>query len=96
MNISNWKSKLLSKAAMDVTSVLRHQLQTLEETRKISQMIPPLQHSSEDASSWLRTVFESVRSSSAIGEDLLNMKENVEVLTRLALGIVVNLTPIAR
>ena len=88
-NISNWKSQLLSKAATDVTSVLHHQLQTLEETKRISQIVPVLQQSSDEASALLKTVLESLRSSSAVGEDLFNMKENVEVLTRLALGMVI-------
>lgn len=84
--ISEKSSQLLSKAAGDVTSTLRSQLRTLEETRKISQAIPALQHSTQEASTWIKAILESVKSFPATGEDIFNIKENVETLKRLALG----------
>ena len=84
--ISEKSSQLLTKAAGDVTSTLRSQLRTLEETRKISQAIPGLQHSTQEASTWIKAILESVESFPATGEDIFNIKENVETLKRLALG----------
>ena len=65
---------------------LRSQLRTLEETRKVAQVIPSLQQSTQEASTWIRTILESVKSFPATGEDIFNIKENVETLKRLALG----------
>lgn len=84
--ITKYSSQLLSKAAGQVSSTLRSQLQILEETRKISQAFPALQQGTQEASTYIKAILESVKSFPATGEDIFNIKENVETLKRLALG----------
>lgn len=79
-------SQLLTNTAGDVVSILRSQLQTLEETKKISKAIPILQGGAQEASICINAVLDSVRLFSSTNEDIFNVKENVETLTRLALG----------
>ena len=79
-------SQLLSKAAGDVSSILHSQLQTLEETKKISQAVPALQQGTQEASTWIKVILESVKSFPNASEDIFNIKENVQTLKRLALG----------
>ena len=84
--VSEASSHLLSKTAGDVSSTLHSQLRTLEETRKVAQVVPALQQSTQQASTWIKTILESVKSFPATSEDIFNIKENVETLKRLALG----------
>lgn len=84
--VSKISSQLLSKAAGDVTSTLRSQLRTLDETRKISQAIPALQQGTQEASTFIKAILESVKCFPATSLDIFNIKENVETLKRLALG----------
>lgn len=79
-------SQLLSKAADNVASVLTTHLKTLEETKKISQAVPVLQQSTQEASTWIKGILEYVKSFPAAQEDILDIKENVETLKRLVLG----------
>ncbi len=78
--------RLLSGAAVDVASVLNLQLKTLEENKKISQAIPSLQQSTQETLIWMRGVLEFVNAIPAAKEDIVHIKENVNVLTRLVLG----------
>lgn len=84
--LTDVSSRLLSRAAADVTSVLTLQLETLEETKKISQAIPSLQQSTQEALIWMKGILESVNAIPAAQEDIFHIKENVETLQRLALG----------
>ena len=79
-------SQLLSQAASDVTSILRMQLRTLDETRKLAQIVPTLQRSSEEALDWIKAIIDTISTLSNETGDVFNIKENVETLTRLALG----------
>ncbi len=84
-------STLLTNTAGDVVSVLRFQLQTLEETKKIAQVVPILQRGAQEASTCIKVVLDSVALFSNTGEDMFNVKENVETLKRLALGNLCNI-----
>ena len=84
---SNRLNQLLTNTTGDVVSILRSQLQTLEETKKISQAVPILQRGAQEASTCLEVVLDSITLFSSTSEDIFNVKENVETLTRLALGI---------
>lgn len=86
-------STLLTNTAGDVVSVLRSQLQTLEETKKIAQVVPILQRGAQEASTCIEVVLDSVALFSNTGEDMFNVKENVETLKRLALGNLCNINP---
>ena len=84
--VSETSSHLLSKTAGDVSSTLCSQLRTLEETRKVAQAIPALLQGTQEASTLIKTILESVKSFPTTSEDIFNIKENVETLKRLALG----------
>ena len=79
-------SELLSQTTGDLTSVLESQLRTLEQTKKISRAIPILQRSTQEASTWLAELLDLVKSFPNVQEDMFNIKENVQTLTRLVLG----------
>ena len=89
-------SQLLTKTAGDVVSILHSQLQTLKETKKISQAVPILQRGTLEASSCIEAVLDSVKLLSKNDEDIFYVKENVETLKRLALGNLHSISPAPR
>lgn len=82
---STFNSQLLAKKAKDVSSVLRFQVQTLDQTKKLSEAVPALQQGTKELATWMKLVLTSVESFSETKDDVFNIKENVKVLTRLAL-----------
>lgn len=55
-------------------------------TKKLSEAVPALQQGTKELATWMKLVLTSVESFSETKDDVFNIKENVKVLTRLALG----------
>ena len=76
---------LLSKTAGEVSEILKSQLRTLEETKKIAHILPCLLQSTEKASDSIHEVLNAVSSLAELQESMASLGESVQNIERLAL-----------
>ena len=76
---------LLSKTASEVSAILNYQLKTLDETKKIANIVPGLLQSTEKASNSISEVLNAVSSLVELQQSVASLGETVQNIERIAL-----------
>ena len=76
---------LLSKTVDEVSTILSYQLKTLDETKKIANVVPGLLQSTEKASSSINRVLDAVSSLAELQKSMASLGETVQNIERIAL-----------